>query len=155
MPDLRPYVPAMITRKLIATAAVALTAAGAAAATGSAQSAPATLHLVSATQRSVGFFPHHKRIRQGDRFGFGQAVTGSDRGISRILCTAIGRQLMCTIQLRLAHGDLTAQGFVPEHANHTPFAITGGTGAYDGARGTAFATDVSASRSEIDVSLRP
>jgi hypothetical protein len=145
----------MSTRKLIATAAVALAAGGPAAATGSAQSQVTSLRLVSTSQSRVGFFPAHKRIRQGDRLGFGQAITGSDRGISRILCTAIGRQLMCTIQLRLAHGNLTAQGFVPQHANRTPIAITGGTGAYDGARGTAFATDVSGSRSVIEVSLRP
>jgi opacity protein-like surface antigen len=155
MPELRPYVPGMSTRKLTATAAAALAAAAIAAATGSAQSQVTSLHLVSTSQSRVGFFPAHKRIRQGDRFGFGQKVTGSDRGISRILCTAIGRQLMCTVQIRLAHGNLTAQGFVPQRANHTPFAITGGTGAYDGARGTALVTDVSSRKSDIDVSLLP
>jgi hypothetical protein len=147
----------MSTRKLIAiaTTAAALAGAGVVAATGSAQSQVTSLHLVSTSQSRVGFFPAHKRIRQGDRFGFGQTITGSDRGISRILCTAIGRQLMCTVQLRLAHGNLTAQTFLPQHANHTPVAITGGTGAYDGARGTAFVTDVSSRKSQIDVSLRP
>jgi hypothetical protein len=146
----------MSTRKLIATAttAAALAGAGVVAANGTAQSHVTSLHLVSTAQSRVGFSPAHKRIRQGDRFGFGQKITGSDRGISRILCTAIGRQLMCTIQLRLAHGNLSAQGFVPQRANHTPVAITGGTGAYDGARGTAFATDLNPRKSEIDVSLR-
>jgi opacity protein-like surface antigen len=144
----------MSTRKLTATTAAALAAAAIAAATGSAQSQVTSLHLVSTSQNRVGFFPHHKRIRQGDRFGFGQKITGSDTGISRILCTAIGRQLMCTAQLRLAHGNLTAQGFVPQHSNRNPVAITGGTGAYDGARGTALVTDVSANKSTIDVTLR-
>jgi hypothetical protein len=147
----------MTTRKLIATAttAAALAGAGVVAAAGSAQSQVRSLHLVSTSQSHVGFLPAHKRIRQGDRFGFGQKITGSDRGISRILCTAIGRQLMCSVQIRLAHGNLTAQGFVPQRASHTPFAITGGTGAYDGARGTAFVTDVNARESNIDVSLLP
>jgi hypothetical protein len=147
----------MSTRKLIATVttAAALAGAGVVAATGSAQSQVTSLHLVSTSQSHVGFFPAHKRIRQGDRFGFGQKVTGSDRGISRLLCTAIGRQLMCTVQLRLAHGNLTAQTFLAQRANHLPVAITGGTGAYDGARGTAFVTDVNSRKSTIDVSLRP
>jgi hypothetical protein len=34
-----------------------------------------------------------------------------------------------------------------------PVAITGGTGAHNGARGTAFATDVSATSSTIDIEL--
>jgi hypothetical protein len=145
----------MSTRKLTAAAAVVLAAGAIATATGSAQSQVTSLHLVSTSQSRVGFFPHHKRIRQGDRFGFGQRITGSDTGISRIVCTAIGRQMMCNAQLRLSHGNLTAQGFVPQRSNHTPIAVTGGTGAYDGARGTAFVTDVSASRSDVDVSLVP
>jgi opacity protein-like surface antigen len=148
----------MTNHKLTTAVAVAaaLAAGAIGAATGSAQSAaPSTLHLVSTTQGRVGFFPHHKRVRQGDRFGFGQKVTGSDSGISRVLCTAIGNQLMCTVQLRLSHGTLTAQGFIPQHSHRNPVAVTGGTGAYDGARGTAFATDVSATKSVIDVSLRP
>jgi hypothetical protein len=155
MPDLRPYGRGMSRTKLTATVAAALAAAGIAASTGSAQSAPATLHLVSTQQNGVGFFPHHKRIRQGDRFGFGQRITGSDTGISRVLCTAIGRQLMCSVQIRLARGTLTAQGFVPQHSHRNPVAVTGGTGAYDGARGTALVTDVSATKSVIDLSLRP
>jgi opacity protein-like surface antigen len=145
----------MSTLKLSAAAAAALAAAAVAATTGSAQSQPSTLHFVSTQQNRVGFLPHHKRIRQGDRFGFGQRVTGSDTGVSRVLCTDIGNQLVCTIQLQLAHGTLTAQGVVPQRANRTPVAVTGGTGAYDGARGTALATDVSSRKSVIDVMLRP
>jgi hypothetical protein len=45
------------------------------------------------------------------------------------------------------------QGIVPQRANNTPMAITGGTGAYDGARGTALVTD-HANSTEITVTLR-
>ena len=40
-------------------------------------------------------------------------------------------------------------------ANKTPFAITGGTGAYDGARGTALVTDVNSKTTDIQITLRP
>ena len=50
---------------------------------------------------------------------------------------------VCNVQLQLAHGTLSAQGAVPQVSDHTPMAIIGGTGAYDGARGTAFVTDTS------------
>jgi hypothetical protein len=36
-----------------------------------------------------------------------------------------------------------------------PFAITGGTGAYDGARGTARVTDVSSSTTDVRITLLP
>jgi hypothetical protein len=44
---------------------------------------------------------------------------------------------------------------VPERASNSPVAITGGTGDYNGARGTAFATDTSSTSSKIDVELLP
>ena len=65
----------------------------------------------------------------------------------------MGNGLLCTLQLNLAKGTITAQGVLPQHAKGTPVAITGGTGAYDGARGTALVTDVSSSKTTIDVSL--
>jgi hypothetical protein len=133
----------------IATAAVIATA-------GSAQSpAPTSLHLVDTTQKTVGFGPNHKP-RQGDRFGFGNKVTGDDTGFNRGTCTIIGKQTLCTVEVQLSKGTLTAQGFVPAgRANNVPFAITGGTGAYDGARGTALVTDVNSTTSDIQVTLQP
>jgi hypothetical protein len=40
-------------------------------------------------------------------------------------------------------------------ANHLPLAITGGTGDYDGATGTATVTQVSQSKTLITVTLVP
>ena len=61
--------------------------------------------------------------------------------------------LLCTLQLDLAKGTITAQGLIPQKSHDTPVAITGGTGAYNGARGTALATDVSSAKTTIDISL--
>jgi hypothetical protein len=154
MPFSRPYGPAMTTRKLIATAAVALTAAGAAAATGSAQSAPSSLHFVLSNQTHVGFAPRHAP-RQGDRVGFGERVSGADSGRSRALCTVIGRDVMCSFELQLHNGTITAQGILPQQSRQTPVAVTGGTRAYDGARGTVLVTDVNQRTTNLDLSLRP
>jgi hypothetical protein len=143
----------------LSAGAAAIVAAALAATTGSAQTpTPATsLHLVSKAQKGVGFFPKG-RPRQGDRFGFGDRISGDDTGYDRGTCTVIGTKAgICTVQLKLSKGTLAAQGLVSfsQGSKNAPVAITGGTGAYDGARGTAFVTDTSSSSSSIDVELKP
>jgi hypothetical protein len=141
--------------------ALALVAAVAATATiavlansGSAQTSPTSLHLVAKSQNHVGFFPKH-RPHQGDRFGFGDKVSGDDTGLDRGLCTFIGGLNVCTIQVQLSKGTLTLQGVVSQRIHNQPIAVTGGTGAYNGARGTAVATQVSSSTTNIQVTLLP
>jgi hypothetical protein len=146
--------PIALTAGLAAITTVAVIAT-----TGSAQGpAPTTLHLVGKTQKAVGFGttgPHHKP-RQGDRFGFGDTVTGDDTGIARGVCTLIGKNALCTVVVQLSKGTLTVQFLSSEqHANKTPVAVTGGTGAYDGARGTALVTDVNKTTTDLQVTLRP
>src|SRR5207247_4647632 len=105
--------------------------------------------------KAVGFGPERKR-RRGDRCGFVANVTGDDTGLDRGFCTIIGKQALCTVQVQLSKCTLTAQGFVPAGlANKVPFAITGGTGAYDGARGTALVTDVNSTTTDVQVTLQP
>jgi hypothetical protein len=135
-----------------ASAAIALVAAALMASAGSAQAPPTSLHLVGTPKKGVGFgsFSPH----QGTRVGFGDTVTGDDTGYDRGVCTAMKGGLVCTIQVQLSKGTLTAQGIVPERANKTPIAITGGTGAYDGARGTGLVTDRT-NRTEVDITLLP
>jgi hypothetical protein len=136
------------TAAAVATAAVLATA-------GSAQTPPTTLHLVSTTQKNVGFFPK-KAPRLGDRIGFGDKITGDDMGYDRAACTVVGRNaLLCTVQVQLSKGTLSVQGLLPQKSVNNPIAITGGTGAYDGARGTALVTDVSKTQTKIDVNLLP
>jgi hypothetical protein len=61
-------------------------------------------------------------------------ATGVDRGV----CAIIGNTgIVCTVEVQLSNGTLSAQGLLPQTAHNTPLAITGRTGAYDGARGTA------------------
>jgi hypothetical protein len=72
---------------------------------------------------------------------------------SRATATIIGKQSLCTVQAKLSHGNLSLQGFVKQHSTHTPIAVVGGTGAYDGAGGTAFVTDVSRNKTLITVNL--
>jgi hypothetical protein len=144
-----------LPRRPLAALAVAALASAALAASGSAKSSPpTTLHLVAKAQRGVGFFPSG-RPKQGARLGFGHRVSGDDTGIDRGVCTIIGRQVLCTVQLQLAHGTLSGQGIVPQVSHDTPVAITGGTGAYDGARGTARVTDLNPRTSTIDITLLP
>jgi hypothetical protein len=139
---------------VLAVAAAAIAMVAVLAGSGSAQSAPSSLHLVSKSQRKVGFFPRH-RPHQGDRFGFGDTISGDDTGIDRGVCTIIGRQTLCNVQVQLSKGTLSLQGFVTERSRNTPIAVTGGTGAYNGARGTAVVTDVNSSTTDINVTLLP
>lgn len=121
---------------------------------GSAQGPPNTLHLVGTAQKGIGFSPDHAP-RQGDRFGGGSKISGDDNGTSRTVCTIIGKRGLCALQVQLSNGKLSAQGLVPNRADHTPIAITGGTGAYQGARGTAVATQISKTKTRLTVTLRP
>jgi dirigent-like protein len=141
----------MTIRLALAALAAALVTAALVAATGSAQSPGTTLHLVSKSQKSVGFFPSG-RPRQGQHVGFGDTISGDDTGYDRGACTIVGQSLLCNVQVQLSKGTLSVQGIVPQRANNTPLAIIGGTGAYDGARGTALVTD-HANSTDITVTL--
>jgi hypothetical protein len=145
-----------ISRTAIAAGAAALATAGVLATTGSAQAPQGTtLHLVSKSQKGVGFNPKG-RPGPGARFGFGDKITGDDTGFDRGVCTIVTRQgALCTVQVQLSKGTLSAQGLLAQRSNKAPVAIIGGTGAYNGARGTALVTDTSATTTEIDVSLLP
>ena len=139
------------------TALGAVAAAAVIVTSGSAQApaTPTSLHLVGKSQKTVGFFPKH-RPRQGDTLGFGYRLSGDETGTDRLTCTVIGRdEATCIVQFRLSKGTLTAQGTGRERDKNAPFAITGGTGAYDGARGTALVTDTSATTSDIRITLLP
>jgi hypothetical protein len=144
----------MKTRLAVAALAAALAPTAVVAATGSAQ-APAgtTLHLAAKSQKNVGFFPSG-RPHQGEHLGFGDTITGDDNGYDRAACTIVGRSPLCTIQVQLSKGTLSVQGIAPQRSDNTPFAVIGGTGAYDGASGTAFVTDTSSTTTSITVVLR-
>jgi hypothetical protein len=132
---------------LVATAAaigaIAIQATG-----GSAQTTPnSQLHLVAHSQKHVGFFPKGKP-HQGDTFGFGDTISGDDTGIDRGVCTFIGGKSLCNIEAQLSKGTVSLQGFVSEKVQNQQIAVLGGTGAYDGATGTA---SVTGSKSTTDI----
>lgn len=148
---------------LLAATAAGLATAAILAASGSAQSPPRSLTLTETVQKRIGFFPRHAP-RQGTRFGFGGKISGDDSGFDRGVCTAIGnlrtrdpaaKVTLCTLQLELSKGSLSVQGMTPQRSRNTRLAITGGTGAYDGARGTAVVTDLSQSKGRITITLLP
>jgi hypothetical protein len=143
-------------RVVIAVSAAAIITLVVIASPGSAQDSPKTLRLVGTAQQGVGFGPG-REPRQGDRFGGGSKITGDSAGIQRTVCTVIGErgeEAICTIELRLTRGTLSAQGLVPPRADHSPIAITGGTGAYDGAGGSTVVTQISETETRFTVRLR-
>lgn len=146
------------TKLGIGLAAVAAAAAAAALAVpGAAQTGGTELHLLATSQKSAQFFPH-RRPHPGDQLGFGDKITGDDTGITRAVCTFVGGKgagLPCTIWVKLSKGTLAFQAMLPEKSHNAPVAIVGGTGAYNGARGTAYATDVSKTKTSIVVDLLP
>jgi hypothetical protein len=148
--------PKLHSRLWPALAAVAACAALIAANAGAAQTGPTTLHLTSKAQPGAGFAPSG-RPRPGARLGFGDRISGDDSGYARGVCTIMPKSqgVLCTIQLQLSKGTITAQGMLPERSRNSPVAITGGTGAYDGARGTALATDTSPSSTSVEITLLP
>lgn len=141
---------------VLAASVAALMTAAILATAGTAQTGqPTTLHLLTHAQKHVGFVPKH-RPRPGDQFGSGQRITGDDTGSARVLCTDFSEGTSpCTIWIHLSKGNLTAQGLFYEQNRNTPVAITGGTGSYNGARGTAYITDTSPTSSRVTIQLLP
>jgi hypothetical protein len=141
-------------RSMLALAAIvaAVGAIAIQATAGSAAPVPKSLHLVATSQKKVGFFPKGKP-HQGDRFGFGDTLTGDDTGFDRGVCTFIGGKSLCDVEANLSKGTLSLQGFVPEKASNLPIAILGGTGDYDGASGTAVITNVNNRTTDISITF--
>jgi hypothetical protein len=142
----------MPTSRLLAAGAAALATTAVLATAGSAAPKHHTLHFTSKKQTGVGFFPD-SAPQEGSRLGFGDTITGSDHGTDRAVCTVIGGKLLCNVVVTLSKGTLAVQGLVSEHSHNTPLAVIGGTGAYNGANGTARVTDINDTTTKIDVSL--
>jgi hypothetical protein len=143
-------------RSMLALVAVlaAIGAAAIQATGGSAATPPKSLHLVAHSLKKVGFFPKGKP-RQGDRFGFGDTLTGDDTGFDRGVCTIVGGKSLCNIQVQLSRGTLSLQAFLPNgKPQNLPIPILGGTGDYDGATGTAIITQVSKNTTDVSVTLK-
>src|SRR5262249_22106827 len=143
-------------RSMLALVAVlaALGAIAIQATVGTAAPAPKSLHLVGTSVKKAEFFPKGKP-RNGDRFGFGDKVSGDDTGFNRGVCTFSGGKTLCNVQFQLSKGTLTLQAFVPNgKLNNLPAAVLGGTGEYDAASGPALVTDVSKNTTDLNITFK-
>lgn len=77
----------------------------------------------------------------GDEFVFTSRLTqnGQKVGHAGVVCTIVSvrrQESQCLGSARLGHGEITIQGLMADSPRVFSFAITGGTGAYEGAEGT-------------------
>jgi hypothetical protein len=148
-----------VKRIALAVTVVGIALAAAVFATAGSAQGPATrsLHLVSTPQESVGFQPKHRELRPGDRVGGGDRITGDDTGIDRATCTWIGKQdALCTAVVQLSKGTLTGEALVNPGERVSHYAVTGGTGAYAGANGSAVVSDIpNTVKTDIQITLLP
>jgi len=137
----------------IVVAAIAL--AGTIATTGSAEPAQhtRTIHL---TLVQIGGFDSPGAPRPGSVHAFTDTITGDNgiKGHDVGLCTLITTtELLCHSQVVLTTGQLSFQGILHQDDHNTPGSIIGGTGAYNGARGTARITDVNSTTAKVTINL--
>ena len=137
------------------TAVAAIALAGIIAASGGGKPSPPsrTIHL---TLVQTGGFDSPGPPRPGFVHAFTDKVTGDDgsKGHDVGLCTLItASELLCHSQVILSTGQLAFQGILHQHDHNTPGTVLGGTGAYNGARGTAHITDLSPTTAKVTINL--
>ena len=80
----------------------------------------------------------------GDHYEFYETDTGGDRGKDYFNCVVMNPHgdTLCDAQFVLKHGDIGIEGVfdATTASTHVSAAITGGTGRYNAASGTAIAT---------------
>jgi hypothetical protein len=139
--------------------AVALVAAaalvGVFAASGAARSSQSPRTINFTLRGTGGFFPpRRKQQPPGTRYGTAVRVAGDDgsKGSGDVLCTFIkADDRLCNVQLTLSKGNLALQGIAHGPNVNEPFIVTGGTGAYAVARGSALVNDVDPSSERTPV----
>jgi hypothetical protein len=144
-------------RRLIfaTTVVAAIPLAGIIATTGAANPSTRTrtIHL---TLVQTGGFDSPGPPRPGFVHAFTDKITGDDgsTGHDVGLCTLITpRELLCHSQVILTTGQLAFQGILHQHDHNTPGTILGGSGAYNGARGTAHITDLTPTTAKVTINL--
>jgi hypothetical protein len=140
---------------LATTIVAAIALAGIIATTGGAKPVPhtRTIHL---TLVQIGGFDSPGAPRPGFVHAFTDKITGDNgiKGHDVGLCTLITRtELLCHSQVVLTTGQLSFQGILHQDDHNTPGSIIGGTGAYNGARGTVRITDVNPTTAKVTITL--
>lgn len=110
----------------------------------------------SAAFKMVDSAPRGESV--GDEFIFGKPLSAAGKkvGRSQFVCveTDAGRHVQqCAGTLRLADGQLAAAGAVVGDTRRATFAVTGGTGAYEGVRGSLTSVMGRGDKSTISVHL--
>jgi hypothetical protein len=125
-----------------------------------AQSAPAQLALVAVEQGCKGVDVG----RHGDSLGdetYCRATlrqAGAAAGHAHWDCVYLGTEPRgedCTAHADLAGGTLQMAGVLSHTSTKSTWAVTGGTGVYAGARGTAAVEQLSATRTAVRIALTP
>ena len=112
-----------------------------------------TMHL---TLVQVGGFDSPGPPRPGFVHAFTDRVTTDDgsKGHDVGLCTLItDTELLCHSEVILPRGQIAFQGVLHHHDRNTPGSVIGGTGIYNGARGTATVTDINPTTARVAVTL--
>lgn len=142
-------------RTVAVAAALAAFLVGVLAARSSAQSPHSPRTITFTLQRVSGFFPPGPP-EPGTTDGSLQSVTGDDgsTGTGDVACTYITTQTeFCNVQFSLSTGLLSLQGIAYQPNDNAPFTVTGGTGAYATARGSATVNDVNQTTVRFTVRL--
>jgi len=142
--------PSIIAAAIIALALVAVS-------TTSGDATPSTrtstIHL---TLKQVGGFDSPGPPHPGFVHAFTDKITADDgsKGHDVGLCTLItNSEFLCHSQVILPRGQIAYQGILHQDDHNTPGTILGGTGAYNGARGTTHITDVNPTTAKVTINL--
>jgi hypothetical protein len=141
---------------ILAAAVVAVIALTGITATGGGANPSSRTRTIHLTLVQTGGFDSPGPPRPGFVHAFTDKITGDDGGTGHDvgLCTLITpRELLCHSQVILTTGQLAFQGILHRHDHNTPGTILGGTGAYDGARGTARITDLTPTTAKVTIDL--
>jgi hypothetical protein len=148
-----------IAAAVATAAAVALLTAGAGA---NAQNGPRTIDVISVEQHCGGADNGRRGASLGDldacRGRLRDAAGNAAAGRAHWTCLYLGSTRKgsdCTALVRLRGGTLQAAGVLSHTSPRSVWAITGGTGAYAGARGTIQLRQLSAKRTAATITLLP
>lgn len=116
---------------------------------------PGSLHLVGKQTSEAG---PKGRPHPGSIIVFSGKERGDDSGQSYVHCLVIaGKHGLCTAQFVLKRGTVAVQTAInlEDSPKTITLTITGGTGAYDGARGTAKFTDIGKDKTDEVFTFKP
>jgi len=130
-----------VTGAVVAVAALAAGSVGPAAGTGDDHGGRHTIRVISHNTEEAFVDVGKKGFSLGDEFVFTSRLTHHGRkvGHTGVVCTITSvkrEESQCVGSAKLGRGEITIQGLMADSPRVFSFAITGGTGAFEGAEGT-------------------